>query len=211
VTTTTTTTTATVTVATSAYPVAMAVGGRHGDHIRDDGDDDDDDDDGDDDDGDGDGSGDNDAEDKDDGDGDDDAEIQRLNALFAADVEREGDALLTEGGWCDCSGDVHMCFLLCYSLGCATALVTFICVLCTLLSQLSHDQYAQPHTPQEWNRHRLFSSVTPTMSVTTRTPTAAAAAAAAAWVIPGLASADTFWRSAAAIRLERRQWRTLRL
>jgi hypothetical protein len=40
--------------------------------------------------------------------------------------------------WCDCSCDVHVCsFLLSYSLGSESALVTFVCVLCTLRTRIS--------------------------------------------------------------------------
>jgi hypothetical protein len=39
--------------------------------------------------------------------------------------------------WCERSCDVHLCSLLCCSLGGASALVTFICVRCTLRAQIS--------------------------------------------------------------------------
>jgi hypothetical protein len=39
--------------------------------------------------------------------------------------------------WCDCSCDVHLCSLLCCSVRGASALVTFICVLCTLRTQIA--------------------------------------------------------------------------
>jgi hypothetical protein len=38
--------------------------------------------------------------------------------------------------WCDCSCDVHLCSLPCYSLGGAISLVTIIRVLCTLRTQI---------------------------------------------------------------------------
>jgi hypothetical protein len=41
------------------------------------------------------------------------------------------------GTWCECSGDVHLCSLLCCFLGSASALVTFVCVLCTLRTRIS--------------------------------------------------------------------------
>jgi hypothetical protein len=39
--------------------------------------------------------------------------------------------------WCDCSCDINVCSLLCRFSGSASALVTFICVLCTLRTQIS--------------------------------------------------------------------------
>jgi hypothetical protein len=41
-----------------------------------------------------------------------------------------------DGWWCDCSCDVHLDSLLCCLLGCASALVTSIRVLCTLRTQI---------------------------------------------------------------------------
>jgi hypothetical protein len=48
--------------------------------------------------------------------------------------------------WCECSCDVHLCSLMCCSLGGASALVTSIRVLCTLCARNSHYQYATSHT-----------------------------------------------------------------
>jgi hypothetical protein len=43
---------------------------------------------------------------------------------------------------CYCDFHCFMCYLLCCYLGSASALVTFICVLCTLRAQITNDQYA---------------------------------------------------------------------
>jgi hypothetical protein len=48
-------------------------------------------------------------------------------------VEPTEEELLSR--WCECSFDVHLCSLLCSFLGSSSALVTFICVLCTLRTQ----------------------------------------------------------------------------
>jgi ATP-dependent RNA helicase DDX27 len=50
------------------------------------------------------------------------------------------------GRWCDCSCHVNLCPLLLCSFGSASALVTIICVLCSLRARHSHDQYATLHT-----------------------------------------------------------------
>jgi hypothetical protein len=54
---------------------------------------------------------------------------------------------IDHGRECDCSCRVHSRSLLCCSLGSASALVTFICVYCTLHSLLSRSHiYANSHT-----------------------------------------------------------------
>jgi hypothetical protein len=49
----------------------------------------------------------------------------------------DGRVTLQVFGASECSCDVHLCSLLCCSVGGASALVTFICVLCTLRTQIS--------------------------------------------------------------------------
>jgi hypothetical protein len=57
--------------------------------------------------------------------------------------------------WCECSCDVHVCSILCCSLGGASALLTLICVLCTLRLRISRSicnvtHYRRLDTLRRW-------------------------------------------------------------
>jgi hypothetical protein len=64
--------------------------------------------------------------------------VPYLCAFVAAEVARSLRCLrITTAVRSECSCDVHLCSLSCCSLGSASALVTFICVLCTLRAHIS--------------------------------------------------------------------------
>jgi D-3-phosphoglycerate dehydrogenase len=69
------------------------------------------------------------------------------------------------GGCCDCSCHVHLCFLLCCSLGGATALVTFLRVLCTLRTQISRINMYLYILQRSCTRARTFTRTSTSPSV----------------------------------------------